>query len=122
MHARRNQGYTLMELMMAIVVLLIAMVAIMGVLTAAVVAHQKAVSRRAALNAATAQIEELRRVPVPDLTSGTFDVEGLANSAGPVGAVTVTPTASSSMSVVTVTVEWDRPGYGQLELETIVSQ
>lgn len=122
MWRNRNRGATLIELLLTIVVLLIALGAIMGILTASVVQHRKNESHRIAVDAASSRIEDLRRTPIASLASGTFTVDGLSNSSGSVGTVTVAPTSSATMKLVTVTVEWDQPGYGSVTLETLFSQ
>lgn len=116
---RRTRGYTVTELMLAIVVLAIALTAIMGLLTMAVVVHKKAQARAIAVVAAQTKIEELRRVPIASLANSTFAVTGLDNGGTPVGAVTVTTTSAATMRKVTVTLTWIRPTKGTLSLETV---
>ncbi len=122
MRRSRRRGATLIELLLTIVVLLVALGTILGILTAAVVQHRKNEAHRIALDAASTKIEELRRVPIASLAGSTFTVDGLGNSSGSVGTVAVAATASASMRKVTVTVQWDRPGYGAITLETLFSQ
>jgi Tfp pilus assembly protein PilV len=118
----RRRGATLIELLLTIVVLLVALGAIMGILTASVVQHRKNESHRIAVDAASSRIEDLRRVPIASLGSGTFTVDGLSNSSGSVGTVTVAATSSTNMKHVTVSVVWDHPGYGSVTLETLFVQ
>jgi prepilin-type N-terminal cleavage/methylation domain-containing protein len=118
----RRRGVTLIELLLTIVVLLIALGAIMGILTASVVQHRKNESHRIAVDAASTKIEDLRRTPIAALASGTFTVDGLSNSSGAVGTVTVAPTSSATMKHVTVSVVWDHPGFGSVTLDTLFNQ
>jgi Tfp pilus assembly protein PilV len=115
---RRRKGYTLIEALLAIVVLMIALVGIMGVLALSVVSHTKTNSKRLAVAAAESKVEELRRTSYASLANSTFTVPGLANSAGSVGTVTIA-TAATDLKKATVRIRWTRPGYGDISFETL---
>lgn len=117
-----NKGYTLPEVLAALLVILITLVALIGILTLCVSAHSRHKSTRLAVNAASTKMEELRRLDfgaLGDENGASFDVPGLGSNSGQVGYVTVESHEGGNLRKVAVRVSWDYPHGGDVKLQTV---
>jgi prepilin-type N-terminal cleavage/methylation domain-containing protein len=122
---RKSHGYTLPEVLMSLVVLLVALLALTGIITTGVTAHSRHEAIRTAVGAASTEMEELRRLSFQELDGRdghTFAIPGLERDVGDVGTIDVSATGVSTLRKVTITVEWDRPHGGDFELETVFTE
>jgi Tfp pilus assembly protein PilV len=72
---RRSRGFTLIEILVAFVILMISMLAILNCLVVTVEHNLRNLMRDEALRLAEAKMEELRGTPLASLSSGTAQVQ-----------------------------------------------
>ena len=121
---RSRRGVTLTELLLSMVVMSIALVALLGLQTMAVIMHQKAEDTRHAVDWCTQQLEQVRRTPFSELEEmvGEYNVPALDTPAAE-GRITVAPLEGrSDIKVVTITVAWRGHSRGSMQVETYASQ
>ncbi len=113
------KGFTLIEVLVALVLFAIALTGFASLLTGTLQANAQAKRRTAAVNLAQDKLEELRTTAAPEAGSDTVQELGAGTytrdwtvGAGP------TPTAST----VTVTVTWTRHGTHDVQLTTVIRQ
>jgi Tfp pilus assembly protein PilV len=113
---------TLVELLMAIVVLAIGLVALSGLFAVSAQTNARARDGQFAVDEVGAKLDELRNRGFGDLRDGetfTADAEGCSTLHGTVSVRT--HTTYTDLKVVSVHVDWDGRSRGHLDAETIVA-
>lgn len=104
-------GFTLIEVIAAVAVLAVGLVAAFALFAQGTVVNQDSKETMAAFHAAQRQIEILRGQPFSNITTGTFTpaAPGLASPTG-----SITAQGGEPLKTVTVVVEWkERGGVGR---------
>ena len=110
----RSRGFTIIEAMLAMVILLVGILAVAKVFTAAVLVRQKGTNLAIAENVITAKFEEMRRTNYDLLRprfEGAFDVTDPASPTRVIGTGQVTMTELGTVArvmKVTISVEAGR--------------
>jgi type II secretory pathway pseudopilin PulG len=119
---KRTNGFTLVEALLAMAIVLFVVVSILAGFTQQMVTNRYAGSKNIAVSLAEARLEEYLKFPSSQMPAGAVDYvveEGrnLVVYAGDPGkeeqyrrTVTITPNALGSMSTVNVRVEYGRSG------------
>ncbi len=114
MNRYRKQGFTLVEIMVSIALLMATVLAVMGVITNNAAVNKSAREREIAINAASEQMERIfRDLPqnVDNYKGDTFPLTELSFPDGRPGQVStqvVTDPNNSQLRQVTVTVTWSQ--------------
>ena len=122
----RSGGFTLVEVLAAVLLLSIALLAIMSANTAARYAQQRAVNQSAARNVAQSIIDQLRAAPIDSISTKTFPTSDSALPSGNSIAVSTVgyPTLSeTNLYTSTVTVSWPESGNTRtVKYETLIAR
>lgn len=104
----RNGGFTLVEVLAAVLLLSIAMMAIMAANSAARGAQQRAVNLSLGRNVAQSIVEQLRAAPVDSIAAMSFPTSDSSLPSGNSISVSVVPPAAGEKNIyyVTVTVSY----------------
>jgi prepilin-type N-terminal cleavage/methylation domain-containing protein len=122
----KSGGFTLVEVLAAVLLLSIALLAIMTANTAARGAQQRAICQAAARNVAQSITDQLRAAPVDSISTMTFPASDSSLPSGNSIAVSVSgyPTSGeTSLFKATVTVSWPEAGSTRsLQYETLITR
>lgn len=120
----RNGGFTLVEVLAAVLLLSIAIMAIMAADSAARGAQQRAVNMSVGRNVAQSIIEQLRAAPVSNITGMTFPTSSPSLPSGNSISVSVVPyPASTETNLFDATVVVEYPegnGARSIKYETLI--
>jgi len=122
----RSGGFTLVEVLAAVLLLSIALMAIMTADTAARGMQERAVSQAAARNIAQSIIEQLRSAPIDSIRTMTFPATDSSLPSGNSIVVSVSGYPSSgetNLCRATVTVSWpEGAGTRTMQYETLITR
>jgi Tfp pilus assembly protein PilV len=122
----KGGGCTLVEVLAAVLLLSIALLAIMTANTAARGAQQRAVCQSAARNVAQSIIDQLRAAPIDSISTMTFPATDSSLPSGNSIAVSVSAYPASgetNLYKATVTVSWpEGAGTRSVQYETLIAR
>jgi prepilin-type N-terminal cleavage/methylation domain-containing protein len=122
----KSGGFTLVEVLAAVLLLSIAMLAIMTANTAAREAQQRAVCQAAGRCVAQTVIDQLRAAPIDSVSTMTFPASDASLPSGNSIAVSVSgyPTSGeTNLYKATVTVGWpEGAGTRSMQYETLITR
>lgn len=122
----RSGGFTLVEVLAAVLLLSIALMAIMTANTAARSAQQRAVCQAAARNIAQSILEQLRSAPFDSIPTMTFPATDSSLPSGNSIVVSVSGypnSAEANLRCATVTVSWpEGAGTRTIQYETLIAR
>lgn len=122
----RNGGFTLVEVLAAVLLLSIAILAIMSANTAARQAQQRAVGLSIGRNIAQSIVDQLRAAPIDNIKTATFPASDSSLPAGNSIAVSVTgyPTSGeTNLFKALVTVSWpEAESTRRIQYETLIAR
>jgi prepilin-type N-terminal cleavage/methylation domain-containing protein len=122
----KSGGFTLVEVLAAVLLLSIALLAIMTANTAARGAQQRAVCQGAARNVAQSVIDQLRAAPIDSISTMAFPASDASLPSGNSIAVSVTgyPTlGETNLYKATVTVSWpEGVGTRSIQYEMLITR
>jgi prepilin-type N-terminal cleavage/methylation domain-containing protein len=122
----RNGGFTLVEVLAAVLLLSIAILAIMSANTAARQAQQRAVGLSIGRNIAQSIVDQLRAAPIGTIKTAAFPTSDSSLPAGNSIAVSVTgyPTSpETNLYKALVTVSWpEAAGTRRIQYETLIAR
>ncbi len=120
----RNGGFTLVEVLAAVLLLSIAMMAIMAANTAARRAQQRAVNMSIGRNVGQSIVEQLRAAPASNVTSMTFPTSDSSLPSGNTISVSVVPCPTpteTNLFYATVVVSYPEGGSTRsIRYETLI--
>lgn len=100
----RNRAFTLIELMIAAAILVVAFLGLLGVFTGCLGLNELAGNFTIAINGAQAELERIRGLSFGNISAGTFEISGM-DSSDSQGIVEVDNT-NPNLLRITVTVCW----------------
>lgn len=122
----KSGGFTLVEVLAAVLLLSIALMAIMTANAAARDAQQRAVSQAVARNVAQSIIEQLRSAPIDSIPTMTFPTSDSSLPTGNSIVVSVSGYPNSietNLYCATVTVSWpEGAGTRSMQYETLITR
>ncbi len=100
-------GFTLLEILLAILVLVIGISSLVTIFSTGIFSNQDAENTIIAINLATEKIDELKNTEFADITSeAETPVLGFPTFTRSVSVVTTPPNPTSSLKTVTVNIDW----------------
>lgn len=121
-----NGGFTLVEVLAAVLLLSIAVLAIMTANTAARGAQQRAVGLSTGRNVAQSIVDQLRAAPINNIKTMTFPTSDSSLPPGNTIAVSVTGypvSTEANLFKATVTVSWPEAGSTRtIQYETLIAR
>lgn len=124
-HSPDNKGFTIIEVMIAVLVLSFGLLALAGLSASIISSNRFSAQLSAATTLAQDKIEDIRRVAYSNVSSGSetgIDEKGTSGGIFDRATVVLDDQPASGMKTVTVTVSWDWRGSSHdVALKTIVA-
>jgi type IV pilus modification protein PilV len=125
MEENRQKGFTLLEVLIALAILSIGLLAINAMTIMVIQSNYKSRNLTTAVNLAQNKLDDLKISAYASIIAGSetnLNTEGVSGSGIFNRSVTVTTNATPSYKTVEVKISWIDPGSREIAMQTIISE